>query len=108
MSLFRRFFLNDHIILGVILINTLVSYLIETGYTYPALYAVDIADVQLILEVGPYGLAVLLVALLRQEVAVLLLDVVRQMQLNGVLQRVGIRLCQVWAEVPHLIVHDVQ
>lgn len=42
MSLFRRFFLNDHIILGVILINTLVIYLIETGYTYPALYAVDI------------------------------------------------------------------
>ena len=71
------------------------------------LYAVDVADVQLILEVGAHGLAILLVALLRQEVAVLLLDVVRQMQLDGVLQRVGIRLCKVRTEVPYLIVHDV-
>ena len=60
MSLLRRFFLNDHIILGVILINTLVIYLIETGYTYPALYAVDICCtllfvVEMIVKHHEYG-----------------------------------------------------
>ena len=68
------------------------------------LYAVDVFHVQLILEVAGGTLR----ALLRQEVAMLLIRVVWQVQLDGILQCVGIGLRQVGTEVPYLVVHDIQ
>ena len=42
MSWLKKIFLNDHVILGIILLNTVGIYLIESGYTHPILYAIDI------------------------------------------------------------------
>ena len=42
MNRLKKIFLNDHVILGIILLNTLVIYLIESGYVHPILYALDI------------------------------------------------------------------
>ena len=42
MNRLKKIFLNDHIILGVILLNTLVIYLLESGFVHPVLYALDI------------------------------------------------------------------
>lgn len=39
----RRIFLNDHVILGVILHNAVVIYLQESGITHPAITGIDIA-----------------------------------------------------------------
>ena len=42
MNWIKKIFLNDHVILGIILLNTVGIYLIESGYTHPLLYAIDI------------------------------------------------------------------
>ena len=39
----RRIFLNDHVILGVILLNTVVIYLQESGISHPAITGLDVA-----------------------------------------------------------------
>ena len=70
--------------------------------------AVYVAHVELVLEVCAYGLALLPVALPGEEVAVLLLDVIVNLQLDGVPQRVGVCLRHIGAEVPSLVVQDSQ
>ena len=70
------------------------------------LHAIDVADIQLVFEVGTMGLALFLIPFLREEVSVLLLDVVIQLQLNGIPQGSGECLRHVRTEVPFLVVQD--
>ena len=39
----KRIFMNDHVILGVILLNTVVIYLQESGVSHPVIFGLDIA-----------------------------------------------------------------
>jgi len=39
----KRIFINDHVILGVILLNTVVIYLQESGVSHPVIFGLDIA-----------------------------------------------------------------
>ena len=43
MNWLKKIFLNDHVVLGIILLNTVVIYLLESGYVHPLLYALDIS-----------------------------------------------------------------
>lgn len=42
-DLIKRIFLNDHVILGIILLNTVVIYLQESGISHPLIIGIDIA-----------------------------------------------------------------
>ena len=42
-NLIKRIFLNDHVILGIILLNTVVIYLQESGISHPLIIGIDIA-----------------------------------------------------------------
>ena len=64
----------------------------------------DVPHVEFILEVAASRRA----ALLRQEETPLLLLVVGDVQLNGILQRIGIRLCHVASEVPRDSLQNIQ
>lgn len=57
----KKLFLNDHVILGVILVNTITIYLLESGIRHPILFGLDIACtlifmIEMIIKQCEYGL----------------------------------------------------